>query len=50
LKVGSKTMRNDRDMLLRLAANRRRRMDARGRPMFALTRAEAESSAHMAMR
>jgi hypothetical protein len=43
-------MRHDRDRLLRLAANRRRRLDAAGRPSFGLTREEAESSALTAMR
>jgi hypothetical protein len=43
-------MRNDRDLLLRLAANRRRRICADGRPQFELTREHVESSAQTAMR
>jgi len=43
-------MRNDRQLLLRLAANRRRRIGADGRPHFELTREHAEGSAQTAMR
>lgn len=40
----------DRDLLIRLAEGRRRRLDADGRPSFGLTAEERESSAHAAMR
>jgi hypothetical protein len=43
-------MRNDRDMLLRLAYNRRKRLTASGRPVFMLTPDEVERSTRAAMR
>jgi hypothetical protein len=43
-------MRNDRDLLLRLAANRRRRISPDGRPEFELTREHVERSTQTAMR
>lgn len=43
-------MRHGRDRLLRLAANRRRRLVADGRPAFALTDDEVARSTHTAMR
>lgn len=43
-------MRHDLETLLRLAENRRRRLDADGRPVFELTDREVEASTHSAMR
>jgi hypothetical protein len=45
-----RNMRNDRQMVLRLAARRQRRLAADGRPRFDLTREHAESSTQTAMR
>jgi hypothetical protein len=42
-------MRHDRETLARLAANRRRRLQASGRPTFALTVREIERSTRTAM-
>lgn len=43
-------MRNDRDILERLADGRRRRLSADGRPVFGLTVEEIERSTKTAMR
>lgn len=43
-------MRNDREMLLRLAEKRERRLQANGRPFFGLTPEEVERSTRTAMR
>lgn len=45
-----RTMRHELDILLQLAESRRQRLGANGRPVFALTPAEAEGSARAAMR
>jgi hypothetical protein len=42
-------MRHDREALTRLAANRRRWLQANGRPTFALTAREIERSTRTAM-
>jgi len=42
-------MRHDREALTRLAVNRRRRLQANGRPTFALTAREIERSTQTAM-
>jgi hypothetical protein len=43
-------MRHDRDTLNRLAENRRRRLQANGRPVLGLTAREVEQSTLTAMR
>lgn len=43
-------MRHDRDILIRLADARRRRLRADGRPVFDLTTQEVEQSTKTAMR